>query len=90
MLGVRSPILKGGFYRKTRRKASDISKKIKNVEFVMGFIFLPPTLPPTVLPKQEKHVYAAKCEDGRLFYEGDWYSKGQSIILEMKDETPAQ
>ncbi|XP_055520744.1 breast cancer metastasis-suppressor 1 homolog isoform X2 [Leucoraja erinacea] len=43
----------------------------------------------SVLPKQEKHVYVAKCEDGRLFYEGDWYSKGQSIILEMKDETPA-
>ncbi|XP_048475554.1 breast cancer metastasis-suppressor 1 homolog [Rhincodon typus] len=43
----------------------------------------------TALPKQEKHLYLAKCEDGRLFYEGDWYSKGQSIILEIKDEAPS-
>ncbi|XP_067831702.1 breast cancer metastasis-suppressor 1 homolog [Heptranchias perlo] len=43
----------------------------------------------TVLPKQEKHLYVAKCEDGRLFYEGDWYSKGQSIVLEIKDEAPS-
>ncbi|XP_059814429.1 breast cancer metastasis-suppressor 1 homolog [Hypanus sabinus] len=43
----------------------------------------------SVLPKQEKHLYMAKCEDGRLFYEGDWYTKGQSIVLEMKDETPS-
>ncbi|GCC34450.1 hypothetical protein chiPu_0012924 [Chiloscyllium punctatum] len=43
----------------------------------------------TAVPKQEKHLYLAKCEDGRLFYEGDWYSKGQSIILEIKDEAPS-
>ncbi|XP_038643396.1 breast cancer metastasis-suppressor 1 homolog [Scyliorhinus canicula] len=40
----------------------------------------------TALPKPEKQLYTAKCEEGRLFYEGDWYSKGQSIVLEMKDE----
>ncbi|XP_069750100.1 breast cancer metastasis-suppressor 1 homolog isoform X2 [Narcine bancroftii] len=49
-----------------------------------------PLLSDSVLPKQEKHVYVAKCEDGRLLYEGDWYSKGQSIVLEMKDETPSR
>uniref|UniRef100_UPI00398E3C46 breast cancer metastasis-suppressor 1 homolog n=1 Tax=Pristiophorus japonicus TaxID=55135 RepID=UPI00398E3C46 len=43
----------------------------------------------TVLPKQEKHLYVARCEDGRLFYEGDWYIKGQSIVLEIKDEAPS-
>ncbi|XP_078057069.1 breast cancer metastasis-suppressor 1-like protein isoform X2 [Mustelus asterias] len=41
------------------------------------------------VPKQEKHLYMAKCEEGRLFYEGEWYSKGQSIVQEIKDEAPS-
>uniref|UniRef100_V9KWL6 Breast cancer metastasis suppressor 1 n=1 Tax=Callorhinchus milii TaxID=7868 RepID=V9KWL6_CALMI len=48
----------------------------------------PQLLSDTTVSKQEK-PYSAKCEDGRLFYEGDWYSKGQSIVLEIKDETPS-
>uniref|UniRef100_H3AZS6 BRMS1 transcriptional repressor and anoikis regulator n=1 Tax=Latimeria chalumnae TaxID=7897 RepID=H3AZS6_LATCH len=40
--------------------------------------------------KTEKHQYSAKCEDGRLYYEGECFTKGQTIVLEMKDELPSQ
>uniref|UniRef100_A0A8C4RJH7 Breast cancer metastasis-suppressor 1 homolog n=1 Tax=Erpetoichthys calabaricus TaxID=27687 RepID=A0A8C4RJH7_ERPCA len=38
--------------------------------------------------KQERIQYSAKCEDGKLYYEGECYSKGQSILLEVKDTAP--
>ncbi|XP_043406370.1 breast cancer metastasis-suppressor 1 isoform X2 [Chelonia mydas] len=45
-----------------------------------------------VLVKVEKPgaQFSARCEDGRLHYEGEIYSKGQSVILEVGDEAPAQ
>ncbi|XP_032660057.2 breast cancer metastasis-suppressor 1 [Chelonoidis abingdonii] len=45
-----------------------------------------------VLVKVEKlgAQFSARCEDGRLHYEGEIYSKGQSVILEVGDEAPAQ
>lgn len=42
------------------------------------------------LVKTEKHLYSAKCEDGRLYYEGESFIKGQNIILQVKDEMPSQ
>uniref|UniRef100_A0A8C4RII7 Breast cancer metastasis-suppressor 1 homolog n=1 Tax=Erpetoichthys calabaricus TaxID=27687 RepID=A0A8C4RII7_ERPCA len=46
----------------------------------------PEPLQPIV--KQERIQYSAKCEDGKLYYEGECYSKGQSILLEVKDTAP--
>ncbi|XP_006129768.2 breast cancer metastasis-suppressor 1 isoform X1 [Pelodiscus sinensis] len=45
-----------------------------------------------VLVKVEKPgaQFSARCEDGRLHYEGEIYSKGQSVVLEVGDEAPAQ
>eukprot|EP00794_Sanderia_malayensis_P013951 gene13951-15407_t len=34
-----------------------------------------------------KHMFEAKSEDGRLWYERKWYHKGQAIYLEHKDGT---
>nr|XP_033810319.1 breast cancer metastasis-suppressor 1 isoform X1 [Geotrypetes seraphini]XP_033810320.1 breast cancer metastasis-suppressor 1 isoform X1 [Geotrypetes seraphini] len=41
-----------------------------------------------VVLKAEKQQYSARCEDGRLYYEGECFWKGQSIVVEIKDEAP--
>ncbi|KAG1973140.1 breast cancer metastasis-suppressor 1-like protein-A [Pimephales promelas] len=41
-----------------------------------------------VSSKIEKHQHNARSEDGRLFYDGDWYSRGQAICIDKKDEYP--
>ncbi|XP_030638820.1 breast cancer metastasis-suppressor 1-like protein-A [Chanos chanos] len=38
--------------------------------------------------KSEKHQHNARSEDGRLFYDGEWYSRGQTICIDKKDEYP--
>ncbi|KAM3825143.1 breast cancer metastasis-suppressor 1 isoform 1-T2 [Vipera latastei] len=35
-------------------------------------------------------LFAAHCEDGRLHYEGEVYVKGESLFLQVGDETPVQ
>ncbi|XP_059376977.1 breast cancer metastasis-suppressor 1-like protein-A [Carassius carassius] len=41
-----------------------------------------------VSSKSEKHQHNARSEDGRLFYDGEWYSRGQAICIDKKDEYP--
>ncbi|XP_067311981.1 breast cancer metastasis-suppressor 1-like protein-A isoform X1 [Pseudorasbora parva] len=41
-----------------------------------------------VSSKSDKHQHNARSEDGRLFYDGDWYSRGQAICIDKKDEYP--
>ncbi|KAG1973138.1 breast cancer metastasis-suppressor 1-like protein [Pimephales promelas] len=43
-----------------------------------------------VSSKIEKHQHNARSEDGRLFYDGDWYSRGQAICIDKKDEYPTR
>ncbi|TRY75945.1 hypothetical protein DNTS_033503 [Danionella cerebrum] len=38
--------------------------------------------------KSEKQQHTARSEDGRLFYDGEWYSRGQAIYMDKKDEHP--
>ncbi|KAG5277071.1 hypothetical protein AALO_G00113230 [Alosa alosa] len=38
--------------------------------------------------KPEKHHRVARSEDGRLFYDNKWYSRGQGICINRKDEYP--
>ncbi|XP_026855709.2 breast cancer metastasis-suppressor 1-like protein-A isoform X1 [Electrophorus electricus] len=38
--------------------------------------------------KSDKHQHTARSEDGRLFYDGEWYSRGQTICIDKKDEYP--
>ncbi|MBN3319670.1 BM1LA protein, partial [Atractosteus spatula] len=40
--------------------------------------------------KVDKAPYSARCEDGTLYYEGESYCKGNSILLEIREETPSQ
>ena len=42
------------------------------------------------VPKQEQHPYQCKYEDGKLFYEGEWYNKGHHIIIDNRQESPVQ
>jgi len=43
-----------------------------------------------VVVKAEKHRYSARFDDGKLFYEGDWYSKGHTIIIDNREDTPVR
>ncbi|KAL7862561.1 hypothetical protein SRHO_G00140020 [Serrasalmus rhombeus] len=38
--------------------------------------------------KSEKHQHSARSEDGRLFYDGEWFGRGQNICIDKKDEFP--
>ncbi|XP_043554377.1 breast cancer metastasis-suppressor 1-like protein-A, partial [Chiloscyllium plagiosum] len=38
--------------------------------------------------KTEKQLHSARSEDGRLFYDGEWYSRGQTICIDKKDDFP--
>ncbi|XP_031437766.1 breast cancer metastasis-suppressor 1-like protein-A isoform X2 [Clupea harengus] len=40
--------------------------------------------------KPEKHHHVARSEDGRLFYDNKWYSRGQAICINRKDECPTR
>ncbi|XP_028838006.1 breast cancer metastasis-suppressor 1-like protein-A [Denticeps clupeoides] len=44
--------------------------------------------PDPAMPKSEKHQHVARSEEGRLFYDGEWYCRGQSICIDKKDEFP--
>ncbi|KAJ6655638.1 hypothetical protein lerEdw1_004874 [Lerista edwardsae] len=38
--------------------------------------------------KLEKHPHSARSEEGRLYYNGEWYGRGQTICIDRKDECP--
>ncbi|KAF6129022.1 breast cancer metastasis-suppressor 1-like protein isoform X1 [Desmodus rotundus] len=38
--------------------------------------------------KLEKHMHSARSEEGRLYYDGEWYIRGQTICIDKKDECP--
>ncbi|XP_018590857.1 breast cancer metastasis-suppressor 1-like protein-A [Scleropages formosus] len=48
----------------------------------------PHRVKPDVSAKTDKHQHSARSEDGRLFYDGEWYSRGQPICIDRKDEYP--
>ncbi|KAK9531059.1 breast cancer metastasis-suppressor 1-like protein-A isoform X2 [Anarhichas minor] len=39
--------------------------------------------------KPDRHQHVAHLEDGRLFYDNQWYCRGQAICINRKDEYPA-
>lgn len=48
----------------------------------------PHRVKPETSTKGEKHQHSARSEEGRLFYDGEWYSRGQTICIDKKDEYP--
>ncbi|XP_061741689.1 breast cancer metastasis-suppressor 1-like protein-A isoform X2 [Nerophis ophidion] len=42
-----------------------------------------------VSAKTERQHHVARSEDGRLFYDNQWYCRGQAICINRKDECPA-
>ncbi|XP_026197971.1 breast cancer metastasis-suppressor 1-like protein-A [Anabas testudineus] len=40
------------------------------------------------LVKPDRHHHVARFEDGRLFYDNQWYCRGQTICISRKDEYP--
>ncbi|XP_037607270.1 breast cancer metastasis-suppressor 1-like protein-A isoform X1 [Sebastes umbrosus] len=38
--------------------------------------------------KPDRHHHVARFEDGRLFYDNQWYCRGQAICINRKDEYP--
>ncbi|XP_073067444.1 breast cancer metastasis-suppressor 1-like protein isoform X4 [Manis javanica] len=43
---------------------------------------------PLAPAKLEKHLHSARSEEGRLYYDGEWYIRGQTICIDKKDECP--
>ncbi|KAJ4928693.1 hypothetical protein JOQ06_004319 [Pogonophryne albipinna] len=39
--------------------------------------------------KPDRHHHVARFEEGRLFYDNQWYCRGQAICINRKDEYPA-
>uniref|UniRef100_A0A3Q1ELN0 BRMS1 like transcriptional repressor b n=1 Tax=Acanthochromis polyacanthus TaxID=80966 RepID=A0A3Q1ELN0_9TELE len=42
----------------------------------------------TAIRKPDRHHHVARSEDGRLFYDNQWYCRGQAICINRKDEYP--
>ena len=40
--------------------------------------------------RREKFPYHARYDDGKLFYEGEWYSKGHHIVIDNKEDSPVK
>ncbi|KAF7706462.1 hypothetical protein HF521_019716 [Silurus meridionalis] len=40
--------------------------------------------------KSDSRQLSVRCEGGTLFYEGERFSKGNTVLLEVNDESPAQ
>ena len=40
--------------------------------------------------RSEDHPFSARYDDGKLFYEGEWYSKGHHIIIDNREDSPVQ
>ncbi|XP_057202075.1 breast cancer metastasis-suppressor 1 [Triplophysa rosa] len=40
--------------------------------------------------KAENRQVSVRCEGGALFYDGERFSKGSSVVLEISDDSPAQ
>ncbi|XP_013876374.1 breast cancer metastasis-suppressor 1-like protein-A [Austrofundulus limnaeus] len=38
--------------------------------------------------KTDRHHHVARSEEGRLFYDNQWYCRGQTICINRKDECP--
>ena len=45
---------------------------------------------PAPTNKNEKLQHSARSEEGRLFYDGEWYGRGQNICIDKKDEYPTR
>lgn len=53
---------------------------------ILSSVFFPPA--PAVKPDRHHHV--ARSEDGRLFYDNQWFCRGQAVSINKKDEYPTR
>lgn len=61
--------------------------------WIQYFLFLPPyfcSFPPVAALKPDRHHHVVRSEDGRLFYDNQWYCRGQAICINRKDEYPTR
>lgn len=52
-------------------------------------ILTPPT-PSAPAVKPDRHHHVVRSEDGRLFYDNQWYCRGQAICINKKDDYPTR
>lgn len=45
---------------------------------------------PAPAAKPDRHHHVARSEDGRLFYDNQWYCRGQAICINKKDDYPTR
>uniref|UniRef100_A0A6Q2YK43 BRMS1 like transcriptional repressor b n=1 Tax=Esox lucius TaxID=8010 RepID=A0A6Q2YK43_ESOLU len=84
--------------RKNKRKdpfSPDKKKKPILFLYIYTCTCSSPSLLKVTLPQRckmyafnEKHQHNARSEEGKLFYDGEWYCRGQTICIDKKDEFP--
>ncbi|KAF2974121.1 hypothetical protein EK904_010196, partial [Melospiza melodia maxima] len=61
---------------------------LKELFFLAMATLGPHRVKPEPPVKLEKHLHSARSEEGRLYYDGEWYGRGQTICIDKKDECP--
>ncbi|CAB1339877.1 unnamed protein product [Coregonus sp. 'balchen'] len=72
--------------RKNKKKDPFCPAKIKKP--VALATFGPHRVKVDVPTKADRHHHVARSEEGRLFYDSQWYCRGQALCINKKDEHP--
>ncbi|KAI1237755.1 Breast cancer metastasis-suppressor 1-like protein, partial [Lamprotornis superbus] len=74
----------------SRKKRKDPFSPDKKKPVVAMATLGPHRVKPEPPVKLEKHLHSARSEEGRLYYDGEWYGRGQTICIDKKDECPTR
>ncbi|ROL46247.1 Breast cancer metastasis-suppressor 1-like protein-A [Anabarilius grahami] len=80
-IDITSELWNDGLQSKKNKKKDPLSPGKKKKPVVVSDILSP-------LKPERHHHHVARSEDGRLFYDNKWYSRGQAICINRKDEYP--
>ncbi|XP_036405847.1 breast cancer metastasis-suppressor 1-like protein-A [Megalops cyprinoides] len=83
----KKPVVVSGPYIVYMLKDLDILEDWTAIRKAMATLG-PPRVKADVTAKSEKYPHSARSEDGHLFYDGEVYSRGQTICIHKKDEYP--
>ncbi|KPP65766.1 breast cancer metastasis-suppressor 1-like protein-A-like [Scleropages formosus] len=86
-IDITSELWNDGLQSRKNKKKDPFSPDKKKKPVAMATLG-PHRVKPDVSAKTDKHQHSARSEDGRLFYDGEWYSRGQPICIDRKDEYP--
>ncbi|KAM9293988.1 breast cancer metastasis-suppressor 1-like protein [Gastrophryne carolinensis] len=83
----RKPVVVSGPYIVYMLQDLDILEDWTSIRKAMATLG-PHRVKSEVSVKNENLQHAARSEDGKLYYDGEWYCRGQAIFIDKKDESP--